>query len=81
MLFIWCQNRGIPLYITKRIGYLWVIIMKVLELREKLDTLPDGMEVVVFRSGDVIKPNIDDVVVIDDTILYDEPTLEIGTGW
>ena len=81
MLFIWCQTRGIPLYITKRIGCLWVIIMNVLELRDKLDTLPDGMEVVVFRSGDVIKPNIDDVVVIDDTILYDEPTLEIGTGW
>ena len=55
--------------------------MNVLELRDKLDTLPDDMEVVVFRSGDVIKPNIDDVVVIDDTILYDEPTLEIGTGW
>jgi len=55
--------------------------MKIKDLRHKIRDIEDDVEVVVFRDGESIHPDISDVVFIDDKDLYDNPVLEIGCGW
>ncbi len=45
-----------------------------MNIRE-LKKIPDDTEVIVFREGICISPDI------DDELLYDKPILEIGCGW
>jgi len=55
--------------------------MTVCDLKIELNDLPDDMEVVIFHGGISISPDIENVIVIDDELLYDDTVLEIGCGW
>ena len=56
--------------------------MNVKELKEFLNMVVDdeNIEVVVFKDGISIHPDIENVIYITDSELYDQPVIEIGCG-